>query len=312
MTADPNAVPICAEIPELADLRRPRLRPDCPILWRDATTICFGDRAVVDNVTAAEVSWLGTLDGLRDPAQIAANLPVGAASARRLVRVARAVAAIEDAAEVPDSIRWTTPAARPAAWGRLGAAIDTARSIPAAFDVLATRAASPVAVLGTSETADLTRTAVGLAGLPLAERAAARVLLIAESTFPEALALDVDGPHLPIAVWGRRAVVGPLVDPGRSSCLRCAQMHRRDADLAWPLLSVQWAQATAAMDRQPVDLMLAGLAAMTAASLVRAWIDDPGPDWTDHALELSLPDGRPQVRDRPPHPLCGCRWSAAR
>ena len=41
-------------------------------------------------------------------------------------------------------------------------------------------------------------------------------------------------PHLVATVRGQTGIVGPLVVPGVTSCLRCADLHRRDADPRWP------------------------------------------------------------------------------
>ena len=48
-------------------------------------------------------------------------------------------------------------------------------------------------------------------------------------------------PLLVTGVWSSRAVIGPLVVPGRTSCLHCADLHRCDRDPAWPVLSAQLA-----------------------------------------------------------------------
>ena len=48
-----------------------------------------------------------------------------------------------------------------------------------------------------------------------------------------------------------RAVVGPLVLPGRSSCLSCAHRHRTDADPGWPAVARQLARRS---PRAPVVL----------------------------------------------------------
>ncbi len=310
MTRQPTTVD---DIPELAGLRRPRWRVECPILWRDATTITLGDRAIVTDVTALDADWLTGLDGLRETGQIVDELPLEVARARRLLRAARGVPAIEDAAQVPDSIRWATASARPAAWARLGAAIDTLGSIPAAYAAVAARAGAAVGVVGDEPVATPTRAAFDQAGLRLVDGPSATFTVLAQVGQPEAtgIAPEVEGPHLPVVVWGRRAVVGPVVDPGRSSCLRCAQLHRRDADPAWPLLAVQWAHAVRAMRTPPVDPLLAVLAASTAAAMARAWVDDPGRTHTDHAIEIVLPTARATVLPRPIHPLCGCTWAQA-
>lgn len=47
--------------------------------------------------------------------------------------------------------------------------------------------------------------------------------------------------HLIVAVRESRGVVGPLVVPSVSSCLRCHDLHRRDRDPAWPRIAAQLA-----------------------------------------------------------------------
>ena len=47
--------------------------------------------------------------------------------------------------------------------------------------------------------------------------------------------------HLLVQVSGGTGAVGPLVLPGLTSCLRCADLHRLDRDPAWDALAVQLA-----------------------------------------------------------------------
>ena len=56
-------------------------------------------------------------------------------------------------------------------------------------------------------------------------------------------------PHLVATVRGETGVVGPLVVPGVTSCLRCADLHRRDADPRWPRLAAQLTADRAAAQR---------------------------------------------------------------
>ncbi len=46
-------------------------------------------------------------------------------------------------------------------------------------------------------------------------------------------------PHLLVRVRDGRGVIGPFVIPGRTSCLRCADLTRTDADPSWPRLAAQ-------------------------------------------------------------------------
>ena len=56
--------------------------------------------------------------------------------------------------------------------------------------------------------------------------------------------------HLLVRVVETTAIVGPLVVPGRTSCLRCHDLHRTDRDPAWPR---SWPRSSAIRpDRRPV------------------------------------------------------------
>ncbi len=104
-----------------------------------------------------------------------------------------------------------------------------------------------VAILGDGPLADEARAAIEAAGLPVGDADDATVTVLADGLHPDVPArfdhACLDRPHLPLATLGERAVAGPIVVPGRTGCLRCAHLHRRDGDPAWPLLSVQWSQA---------------------------------------------------------------------
>jgi ThiF family len=115
-------------------------------------------------------------------------------------------------------------------------------------------------------------------------------------------------PHLIACVIETTGVVGPLVLPGRSSCLRCHDMHRTDRDPAWPRVLAQ------AGGRLPgvaaCDLTLAALVAALAAQQVLAHLDGFVPATVDGTVETSLPFGMPRRRSWRPHPACGCTWAA--
>jgi len=110
--------------------------------------------------------------------------------------------------------------------------------------------------------------------------------------------------------------VGPLVVPGDGPCLRCLDLHRTDADPAWPALLHRLAAAPA---NRPGELhvpVLAGVAAHLAAAMVLGLLDGeprrPGLTW-----QVPLPDAVPRERVWVPHPRCGCgddpaQWPFAR
>jgi bacteriocin biosynthesis cyclodehydratase domain-containing protein len=299
---------------ELAGIRRPRLRPDRPVLWRDQTTIQIGEDVIIAGVTRAHVAWLASLDGLATSQQVVESLTIAETDAARLLRAARAAGALDDAARIPAPHRWLAADQRDRALAVMGVEADVHRSIDRVHEILDARDRTRVGVLGSGPVADAVCAALEFACISVSDETPGLVVL-ADAPHPDVPMLmehlGLGTPHLHIGVLGRRAVAGPLVVPGRTSCLRCAQLHRRDADRAWPVLAVQWAHAVAAMRPAPMDPLLIQLAAGHAVALVRRWIDDceNTEAWADVAVEISLPTADVRRVPRPPHPLCGCLWS---
>jgi len=115
---------------------------------------------------------------------------------------------------------------------------------------------------------------------------------------------DDSQPYLCVGVDGARAVIGPLVLPGWSSCARCLEMHRRDRDPAWWALA---AQLSTASPRTPAsDVALCAIAAGIAASQALALLDGEQPTTVEATIEMTLPDWRLRRRARPAHPDCAC------
>jgi hypothetical protein len=115
-------------------------------------------------------------------------------------------------------------------------------------------------------------------------------------------------PHLIARVIETTGVVGPLVLPGTTSCLRCHDLHRADRDPAWPRIL---AQADAPLQGVAAcDVTLATHVAALAAQQVLAHLDGFVPATVDGTVETSLPFGLPRRRSWRPHPACGCTWAA--
>jgi bacteriocin biosynthesis cyclodehydratase domain-containing protein len=113
-------------------------------------------------------------------------------------------------------------------------------------------------------------------------------------------------PHLAVAAGEAIGVIGPLVRPGRSACLRCVDLRKADADPAWPKIV---AQATFARVRPlACDTVLAAMAAALACAQALALIDRPlgVPATVNGTLEVVLPDWQWRRRTWPPHPFCPC------
>ena len=119
-------------------------------------------------------------------------------------------------------------------------------------------------------------------------------------------------PHLLLRLVEGRAVVGPLVDPGRTPCLRCLDAHATDADPSWPLLVAQYARAVR-VDRddgvpEPVDAALATLAVAWAARDLATYAEGGTPTTLASTVELGPRLETVETRHWSPHPRCGCSW----
>src|SRR5580704_3917177 len=119
-------------------------------------------------------------------------------------------------------------------------------------------------------------------------------------------------PHLAVAADEAIGVVGPLVIPGRTACLRCLDLTRAERDPAWPLILAQLE------GREPdpcaCDAPLAAAVAAQAAAQVLAFIDRAvaADAVVNGTLELVLPGWQWRRRTWPRHPGCSCRSHAAR
>jgi bacteriocin biosynthesis cyclodehydratase domain-containing protein len=113
-------------------------------------------------------------------------------------------------------------------------------------------------------------------------------------------------PHL--AAWAGEAigVVGPLVRPRRSACLRCVDRRKADADPQWPMILAQATFERA--EPQACDTVLAAMTAALASAQALALIDQAGaePVTVNGTLEVVLPDWQWRRRTWLPHPACPC------
>ncbi|MGC5167179.1 thiamine biosynthesis protein ThiF [Luteimicrobium sp. DT211] len=111
--------------------------------------------------------------------------------------------------------------------------------------------------------------------------------------------------HLAVVIEEAGAVVGPLVVPGRGPCLRCVDLHHRDADSRWPTMAVQLRQRYEGA-AAPEETVTATTAAALAAGQVLAHLDGLPTTALAASLEVRLPAAVPRIRRWHPHPRCGC------
>ncbi len=120
-------------------------------------------------------------------------------------------------------------------------------------------------------------------------------------------------PHLPVRVRDGAGLVGPLVVPGVTSCLRCADLHRSDRDEGWPAVAAQLRDAVGTADRATV-LATAAVALNQVdrvIAAVRGGVDIAGvdhgphpPSTLDTTLEFDINTGSTTARRWTRHPQC--------
>ena len=302
---------------------RPLMRPEVPLLWRTPTSIQIGDHVIVDDVSGDAIRWLAGLDGSRTCIDASAHKAVDAADQRVLAHAAYQAGALTDSSLAPDCWRWVSLDERARVqqdWAAAASAflpLDAVRGEAVTPEgVIDARWRTHISVNGTSRLADAVREAVNASGMHLAEPTdTPDATILCSPGHSRVIPMSMPSlPHIHVGTHGSQSVVGPMVVPGRTSCLRCAQLHHRDADPTWPLVAVQWQQHTEGAGAPAQDHLLLSHCATYALILLRAWIDQPEATerWGNLAIETDLgshnPSLAPHVVSRPTHPSCGCTW----
>ena len=113
--------------------------------------------------------------------------------------------------------------------------------------------------------------------------------------------------HLAVRVRDGTGLVGPLVVPGVTSCLACADLHRRDRDAAWPAVAAQLRDTVGVADRATL-LATAALALSQVNRVIGAvrGSESEPPASLNATLEFDVHAGSIMARHWPRHPLCSC------
>jgi hypothetical protein len=302
---------------------RPALRPGLLPLWRDPDTIQIGvdpRRAVALTGVGAAAAMFGLLDGSRDRDQLVAAAGQLGIPARLAEQTLTLLASAGLLIDFPAALlRTLPPAARAQLLPELAAASLAGQDADGGARLLARRAAATVCIRGrcaiAAAIADvLTASGVAVAtaaeGDPVpARREPLPALIVLAGQLPGPAARPMRAPHLAVTADEAIGIVGPLVRPGVSACLRCLDLTRSDLDPAWPLILAQVTRKRA----QPAACGAALAAAVAAQAATQALMFVDQPDAAAPAenatLELVQPGWQWRRRTWAAHPACTCRAS---
>lgn len=117
--------------------------------------------------------------------------------------------------------------------------------------------------------------------------------------------LRLDQTHLIVRTLGAGACVGPLVIPGRTACLSCHDLVRRNADPHWPAMLTQLTRI-----RSDISGVAASWVAAYTVGQILAFLRQQPPELAGGTADLLVPDFVVRRREWRPHPECGCTWLA--
>lgn len=327
---------------------RPAIKSGLLPVWRDQDTLQIGidpRRAVALSGMSQAAVLVGLLDGSRDREQVVAaatSLGVPSTATERVLTLLAAGGALDD---FPASTLRDVPAPRRA---RLAAELATVSLAHGDSDggarSLARRRAGVVRIEGDRRVGRAVGRILIASGVgqvrfgtirasqaadeqpPCGEQADKRPptderergagspgLIVLVGRLPAARTDQLTRdriPHLALVASEAIAIVGPLVVPGKTACLRCLDYTRAGSDPAWPLILAQIASRRP--EPEACGALLASMVAAQAAGQVLCAIDQT-PIATAAAngtLELVLPDWQWRRRTWSPHPACACVGNA--
>ncbi len=121
-----------------------------------------------------------------------------------------------------------------------------------------------------------------------------------DRSLTDSLARDGE-PYLVVRTRPGTAIAGPLVIPEETSCVRCADLWRTQADPAWPRLAAQLAHRLS-----PDDPLLDAWVAAVSLAQIAAHLHGETGELRSRTLTLTADSGRTTLRVWPRHHNCVC------
>ncbi len=240
-----------------------KLDPRFPLVWRSPDSIQLGVDAP-----------LVVIDGVTSAQERLVAALVAGVGRSGLDMIARAAAA--EPGEVDRLLETVSPA------------MERTASAPA----------PAISIDGSGPTADRIRALIGdTVGTDFAVVVAHHV--IAPELHGRWLRRDI--PHLPIVFGDSVVRIGPVVEPGTGPCLYCLELHRTDADPAWPAIATQLLGRTAMTESPLVASEVAAIAARIVLARIAA-----GRYGRATSIELQVATGDRASKTWTRHPDCGC------
>jgi bacteriocin biosynthesis cyclodehydratase domain-containing protein len=263
------------------------------------------------------------LDGSRERDQLvteARELGVPPAVTERIITLLAAAGVLVDFSS--DVLRRLPPELTRQLMPVLAAASVAAEDGDGGARLIARRAATTMIVCGSGPIATIVADLLTRSGLAIRTAPAAPVQQLAgtQPTDPPDLVVLVGHqspaetselsrvrlPHLAVYADEAIGVVGPLVRPGVTACLRCIDLAKAERDPAWPLILAQLAGHS--VEPAACDAVLATTVAAQAAAQALAFADQSplAHATANGTLELVCPTWQWRRRSWLPHPACSC------
>ncbi|WGD38380.1 TOMM precursor leader peptide-binding protein [Lysinibacter sp. HNR] len=111
-----------------------------------------------------------------------------------------------------------------------------------------------------------------------------------------------DTPHVPVVFSDSSVRVGPLVVPGKTACLFCVDLNRRDNEPEWPTIATQLLERKAPTH----TAALTSLAASLLVKSVESWVAQGRSELLNQQASISYDTHAISHTRVDTHPLCTC------